>query len=357
MYQKDTKYDRKESEYQKAEKRKQIKLFKGLGGGIYRIEDLNKNLVKNIFLEHFLSNPVLNLFDMIRNNVLEYFIQEKIKLWKVYKEDKINKKKFYEVTPENMPTRNLLSSQISCLNHLFPIRQDKENVLKIAKIVCPDFDDILPIYTDEHFPEYIQFESVSEIDHLNEVEPPKVKPPRGEFSTSIDALIYAKHKNGKKYLIPIEWKYTEEYEYSSPPTDKSIGKSGETRLKRYCKLIENSSFLESLPTYKNSIYFFEPFYQLMRQTLWVEQMINNKNEEIIKADDYIHIHVIPNENKELLKINYHVTGKNMEDSWRENLKDPKKYQIITPMDLLKNIDKDKYKNLIEYIKTRYWNNI
>jgi hypothetical protein len=96
--------------------------------------------------------------------------------------------------------------------------------------------------------------------------------------------------------------------------------------------------------------------QLMRQTLWAEQMVQHKNNERIKADDYIHVHIIPNENNELLKINYRVTGKNMEDSWRENLKEQKKYQIITPTHLLENIDKDKYKDLIEYIKTRYWNN-
>ena len=38
----------------------------------------------------------------------------------------------------------------------------------------------------------------------------------------------------------------------------------------------------------------------MRQTLWSEQMIVHKNTETIKVDDYIHIHVIPSENKEYL---------------------------------------------------------
>jgi hypothetical protein len=38
----------------------------------------------------------------------------------------------------------------------------------------------------------------------------------------------------------------------------------------------------------------------MRQTLWAEQMIAHKDSETIKADHYIHVHVIPQENNELL---------------------------------------------------------
>jgi hypothetical protein len=289
-----------------------------------------------------------NLYPQIRDEVVLYFA--------------LNKITFHHLEGDSdngfcIPSGHTLSSQISCLNHLYPLRYDKDAVLTIAKMICPDFVDVLPIDTDEYFPAYIQFESVSEIDHLNEVYPPQVKPSRGEYSTSIDALIYAVHKDNEgKYLIPIEWKYTEEYEYSKLPDDKSIGNSGKKRLTRYSQLIEDSKFLKSLPSYENSIYFFEPFYQLMRQTLWAEQMINNRNKERIKAINFIHVHIIPNENKELLNINYQVTGKNMEESWIDSLKDKGKYRIITPTDLLKGIDKNKYHDLIKYIESRYWNN-
>lgn len=35
----------------------------------------------------------------------------------------------------------------------------------------------------------------------------------------------------------------------------------------------------SIISYRNSIYFQEPYYQLMRQTLWAEQVIDNKHQK------------------------------------------------------------------------------
>jgi hypothetical protein len=345
-----------ESEYRKAERKRQTeKIFKNLGGGTYlTVNSKNHHVIRKTQRDDFLNDPIINLYEGIRENILEYFEKNKIKWWKVYNKDDFKQEKTYEVTPENMPSRHILSSQIACLNHLFPIRQDKENVLKIAKVIDPDFVDVLIIDTDDHLPAYIQFEAVSEIDHLNEVRPPNKKPPRGEFSTSIDALIYAIHKNGEKYIIPIEWKYTEEYEYSKTPDNKSKGNSGEKRLKSYSELINNSSFLKSYPSYMNTVYFYEPFYQLMRQTLWAEQMINHKSDEKIKADNFIHVHIVPDENKELLEQKYQVSGKDMKGTWVDNLKVKEKYKIITPMDLLRCLDVDKFGELIQYNINRYW---
>lgn len=50
----------------------------------------------------------------------------------------------------------------------------------------------------------------------------------------------------------------------------------------------------------------------MRQTLWAEQMIKNKATERIKADHYLHIHVIPNNNVDLLQKTYKFSNQNME---------------------------------------------
>lgn len=96
-------------------------------------------------------------------------------------------------------------------------------------------------------------------------------------------------------------------------------------MSRYSNLIDSSKQLMSLSSYQGSLYYFEPFYQLMRQTLWAEQMVSNKNEERIKADNYLHIHIIPDENDELLLKRYKVSGKGMEESWREMLSDQSKY--------------------------------
>ena len=296
--------------------------------------------------DEILLDGINNIYKPIQKDVLEYFVNNRISFWHVPKAKE----------PSQKPTGHILSSQVCCINHLFPIRHDKENVLNIAKTICSDFIDVLQINTDEYSPAYIQFEAVSDGDLLNEG-----KPTRGSNCTSIDALIYAIHNNGKKYIIPIEWKYTENYGDDDKSIEDRDGEPkgnelrGKERLNRYSKLIENSKYLKSVSEYRSSIYFYEPFYQLMRQTLWAEQIIAHRNNERIIADDYIHVHVIPNENHELLNKKYKVSNKGMKETWLDNLNNFEKYRIISPVDLIKNIDKIKYTEYLEYITNRYWN--
>jgi hypothetical protein len=260
------------------------------------------------------------------------------------------------------PTRHILSSQIACLNHLFAIREDKMAVLAIAQTICNNFTDVLPLDNDANDTKaFISFEVVSDCDHLNECKKEGQKPTRGAHCTSIDALILAK-KDNKIFLLPIEWKYTENYDNTDKSMEdgkdheKGSEKSGKIRLERYSKLIDGSMQLKeqeyfNKENYRNSIYFFEPFYQLMRQTLWAEQMIANKATETIKADDFIHVHVIPKENGNLLNKIYKKSGKDMETTWRDCLVNQEKYKVITPQHLLQNIDNP---NLMKYLQTRYW---
>lgn len=263
---------------------------------------------------------------IIKNNtVLKYFSENKIAWWR-----------------GNEPTSHTLSSQIACLNHLFYLRHDKNAVLQLLTSFSKDFVDVLEIKTDKKPYGYIQFEAVSINDNLNEG-----IPTRGANCTSIDALIYAIHKNGEKWVIPIEWKYTEEY----TPEDKSFGKSGAIRLERYIALINKSKQI-------NSEYwqwcFYEPFYQLMRQTLWAEQMIEKKALEKIKAVNYVHLHIIPNENNELLNRKYSCSKMNMEETWRKCIINQDKYKIISPKELMKNISGVEHKELKKYLSKRYW---
>ena len=125
-------------------------------------------------------------------------------------------------------------------------------------------------------------------------------------------------------------------------------------MSRYNDLITSSTQLKSLDDYDGSLYYFEPFYQLMRQTLWAEKMVLNKDTERLKADNYLHVHVIPSENDELLLKKYKVSGEEMEKSWRKMLTDQSKYVIIDPENLLAPIV-SQYPALIDYLSTRYWN--
>lgn len=257
-----------------------------------------------------------------------------------------------------IPSGHTLSSQIACINHLYPLRYDKEAVLSIAKQINSDIVDVMQIESDTFLPGFISFEVTSDIDHLNETRGCQ-KLTRGTMCTSVDALIYGRLKDDSRIIIPIEWKYTENYhEDGKIDKDYSVenrGKGNE-RLRRYSTLITNSQQLSlKKDNYKNSVYFFEPFYQLMRQTLWVEQMIANNKTETIKAENFIHAHIVPNENKELLQYEYPVSMKGMKETWESCLTDIDKYKIVEPRNLLANINKTKYQTLINYLTTRYWN--
>jgi len=261
-----------------------------------------------------------------------------------------------------IPSGHTLSSQIACLNHLYPLRYDKDAVLAIAQQIYPEIVDVFRIETDRFLPGYIAFEVISDNDHLNETKGNQ-KLTRGTMCTSLDAMVYGKLKDGKNIIIPIEWKYTENYhEEGKTDKDYSIENSriekegkGKERLRRYSDLITQSKQLSMKhEDYRSSVYFFEPFYQLMRQTLWAEQMIANNNTETVKAENYIHAHIVPSENKELLQYEYSASRKGMLETWESCLTDTKKYRLIEPKNLFVNIDEIKYQSLIDYLTTRYW---
>lgn len=129
-----------------------------------------------------------NLYAPIRDQAIKYFRDNNIGWWGGSK-----------------PSGHVLSSQIACVNHLFAVRNDAEAVLSILNNIRNEFTEVLSIASDAA-PAYIAFEVVSDIYHLNEG-----SSTRGSNCTSIDAFIYARHKSGEKWLIPIEWKYTEHY--------------------------------------------------------------------------------------------------------------------------------------------------
>ncbi len=264
-----------------------------------------------------LQNGEYNLFGKIQDDCLKYFEQEKISWWG-------------ENKSKHLPSGHLVSSQIHCLNHLFALRKDDiaikaiiENAtgLKIKEVYPAPFDK------DGGF---ISFEFVcknkSLLDEKYET--------RGANCTSIDALVYIHTTDGRKLLIPIEWKYTETYQSKE---------AEESSLERYPKLIDSESNLKKWC----DLYKADPYYELMRQSLLMEQIMKKKETSEIEAVDYRHIMVIPNSHVELKNA--------IEEKYMSNLKDKSKFRIIDPHELLAPIeDNDNYSDLITYLKTRYW---
>ena len=186
------------------------------------------------------------------------------------------------------------------LNHLIPIMDDPQAVLALINGIRNEFTEVLPISCDKH-PAYVSIEVVSSSDHLNER-----CSTRGANCTFVDALVMAKHQSAKTIMIPIKWKYTESYPTFDKSSEGDMKRKELERQRRYNQLIDDSAQLVSLEVYEGSVYYQEPFYQLMRQTLWAEQVVKHKESERIKADDFWHLHIVPPANDSLLACNYKV---------------------------------------------------
>ncbi len=312
---------------------------------------------------YILMDETLNLFEGIRDEALSYFAVNRIK-WQGDNDE----------NPRGLPTGKTYSSQIACLNHLFQFRNDPTALRAVVSNIDSRFTDVLPVCCDKTGPTYVAFEVVSKEDHLNEGEPK-----RGEYCTSIDALICAKDCEGKVWLIPIEWKFTEDgstKDYSNEDREgEPKGKNGKglERLKRYGGLIDGSEYVGPLEgnkplegvaggKYYGSVLFRGDLYQLLRQTLWAEQMIACKEAIVLDGDslvpvaDFYHLHVIPEGNVSM-------RGENgeLESAWRDCLTDSgnARYKIISPQSLIAPLSADptlseKYSSLLTFLRGRYW---
>ena len=75
------------------------------------------------------------------------------------------------------------------------------------------------------------------------------------------------------------------------------------------------------------------------------------------CDEYMHLHVIPTANRELLDrvTSPGLTGKTMSEAWKNVLRESERYIVISPEDLLKPIgacsDTD---SILGYLQERYW---
>jgi hypothetical protein len=292
-------------------------IFKDPGGGLYKKRDR----------KFVLKDPALNLWAGVREDVIDYFKRNKIPFWDKGCE----------------PTGHLLSSQIACLNHLYFIRQRKDIATEILKGIDENVKTALTL-ENGYDSGYVDFEVIGTTNYLGE----KVHT-RGANSTSVDALMLGELLNGQRKLFFIEWKYVEAY----TRTSKAEGESGTTRLGIYGPKL--SSIHSPLKEVDQVGLFTEPYYQLMRQTLLASEMIRAHE---YGADSYLHLHVIPKDNKELKNVNTamgRLEGSGLEDTWKTVLKSPDLYRVIDPMDFLRPehncIDCISH---LAYLRQRYW---
>lgn len=290
--------------------------FKDPGNGIFSGKER----------EFVLSDPIINLWEGIRYDVVDYFKRNNIGWWLSSGDD--------------MPTGHLLSSQIACVNHLYAIRQREDLATALLKGI--DHDVERAVIVDDG---YVEFEFIGSEKAAVPLLLNEKSLTRGANCTSVDAAMIGQLQSGALRLFLIEWKYTESYQAKN----KYIPE----RASRYDNLItaQDSPFVEGIDV---AALYYEPFYQLMRQTLLGCQSAKVKDYGV---SSYKHLHVAPMQNTELREkiTSNDLEGTDIHDAWSRTLKDKDAFIGTTPELLLKPVvDMKDTKSFLHYVENRYW---
>lgn len=255
-----------------------------------------------------------------------------------FKENQIDWWHFGNQSPQ-VPTTHMVSSQIQCLNYLFPLRKNQRAVMQLLQMFDERIDRVYPFPSGD----FIEFEFTYHNERILGENDKGAK--RGVMCTSIDAFIIAGRED-KKILVPIEWKYTEQYLMGA---NKALELHGGTkRQSRYNELIKHSWQLKDYTDMVHSCYYYEPFYELMRQTLLVEGMVKER-----VADDFLHILIIPGDNKDFLGNSYLFSKEDFETIWKSNLKHPEKFKIVDSRKIQEEVIFSINHAWAKYLRDRY----
>jgi hypothetical protein len=311
--------------YREKQRRKAVellgKLFNDSGGGKFA-NGRNYPFV--------LQDPSINLWDKIRHNALAYFKSNTIPWWMS--------------TPE-MPTGHLLSSQIACVNHLYYLRDKEELAAKVLQNIDSRIIGAEKIFYPDIDSGYVAFEIVGEKNYLGERQHT-----RGANATSVDAVMIGKKADGNNILVLIEWKYTEYYENGKslyiPARYEIYNQLLADKESPFKPIVHEGKLFEPL--------YYEPFYELMRQTLLGWRMVESNE---YNCNEYIHVYIVPNENTELLlnSTSPGLAGTAINNAWQNVLKMPDRFKIISPEKLLEPLKGEPNTNLFfNYLEERYW---
>lgn len=271
-----------------------------------------------------------NLAPAIRNTIPEYFKQRSIQ-WHTH-------------------SNHGLSSQVCCLNFLAPLAQKPEMLARLVQAALGGEEPtMLPVEEGPDGQWFVGFEWIGG-DHLNEAGKSGTRS-RGANATSADAVLMFK-RAGRRETLLIEWKYSESYGSPISPNGNP------TRLKRY----EELAFHPVGPIRADldltlEDFFWEPFYQLLRQQMLAFQMEKAREDgaEIVRV-----LHLSPAGNVALKAVTapkLRQLGSNFSAAWRHLLDQPSRF---VSMDIDKAFasllsQPGTMQEWADYIETRYSN--
>jgi hypothetical protein len=275
-----------------------------------------------------------NLFSEIRHSAIRHFAKHSIK-W----HDGQNGK----------PSNHLCSSQVCCINFLFPFADKPEVLAKVLQPVFPNIKMMLPIESGQ----YVSFEWIGQENYLGEKVTRNGKRSRGALFTSADAAVMFERTDGKRQMVLIEWKYTESY----GGTSLKIAKSGTDRTEIYKHLfLEHDNVLDKdlLPSFGSL--FYEPFYQFMRQQYLAHEM--EKAHEM-GADIVSVLHIAPAHNHDFHKITspeLKKLGESAIDVWKKLVRYDRRFISVSVESLFGNLSEEHFPEIrtwLDYIHDRY----
>ena len=227
-----------------------------------------------------LGCEVDNLFPGIRGagGAIDFFSQRDIKWWKSSRSGDDGK--------SDGPTRNMASSQVACVNFLLPLAGIPGALLSVLRALDDDVVDVVNISHDGHL-------SAVEFEWIGQGLSMEGGRTRGSQNTSIDAFLVAETREGRRRAYLLEWKYVERY-LSAKPEFKGEGTEGDTRRLRYAERYR-ASFSSFNPAAAPNLddFLYEPFYQIMRQRLLADRMVQERELGIDEAKVMV---VVPEQN-------------------------------------------------------------
>lgn len=208
-----------------------------------------------------LSHATENLFESLRADALGYFAARGIP---------------WHGGVGGHPSTHLCSSQVACVNTLWPLRHDPDLLAHVFRPFFPDIAAVLPLDADvptvgagpDDAAGYLAVEWIGTRRYF----PQERSWQRGAHATSADFAFRYAAARGAITVVLGEWKYTEDYRSKkiSDGTPQAAATLAAQRRIYHPHVVRWQAAQPGLPDYDSL--FVDPFYQLLRLTLLAREM-------------------------------------------------------------------------------------
>jgi hypothetical protein len=218
-----------------------------------------------------------NLYPPIRQAAMDFFARHNIG---------------WHQGQDGKPSSHLCSSQVACINFLFPFADKPIELANLLKPIFPQIDHMISVEDGL----YVSFEWIGAENYLGERASKNGNRTRGANFTSADAIVMFEDQDKKRQAVLIEWKYTESYGSNY----LGVAKSGTDHRKIYQHLFDDLDCIVNLDLLPGmDALFYEPFYQFMRQQFLASKMEAARE---LGADVVSLLHISPDANDDFKRV-------------------------------------------------------